>query len=58
MDSRNLVINILEKNLTTDEISVLSRGLKLATTHNNIDKLNFLALLEPVMSELKDVTTD
>ena len=47
-NSRNLIINISEKNLTTDEKSVLSKGLNCATTHNNTDKLHFVALLEPV----------
>ena len=57
-NSRNLVINISERNLTTDENNVLSKGLNFATTHNDTDKLQFLASLEPVICELKDVSSD
>jgi hypothetical protein len=52
------VMNVSSKELSPDKKSVLSRGLGFATVHDERDKLNFIAAVEPVVNNLRNVSID
>jgi len=52
------VTNLSNRQLSSDESSVLSKGLGFATSHFENDKLHFIASLEPIISNLKDVSSE
>lgn len=53
---RRWVIILSNKQLTTDETTVQSKGLRFAKTHNETDKTNFIAAIELTVERLRNVT--
>ena len=52
------VKNLSSRHLDENETRVLSKGLNYATDYTNKDVLQFIAQIEPVIEDIRDITTD
>ena len=50
------VKNLSNRILTRDETKVLAKGLNYATDHKKNDVLQFVAQIEPVIEEIRDIS--
>ena len=50
------VKNLSNRILTRDETKVLAKGLNYATDHKKKDVLQFVAQIEPVIEEIRDIS--
>ena len=52
------VINLSNRDLTSDELNVLSKGLNFALDHTQKDKINFIAAIESNISSNRDINNN
>jgi len=54
----NWVVNLSDRELSCDEHNVLAKGLSFATTHNEKDKLHFVASIEPFVNDIDGISNE